>query len=268
VLRDGSLIYEQAGIPTSLSWQLADFDFAGNADFTVSTTTTFTFELIPYCAIGNNNTINSIWDIDEIEILSDCDIAPQGGILTGGPYNFCIDGLPDFVSGINVSGAVGINTSFIVTDSDGNVLGLPSTLSDLQGVDFEAAGPGTCIIWHVGYDVSTIGLGMGVNIFEDLYGCFDLSNPINVVRTECGSVIGVYPNPTSGRLMLDIKTQKFDLISYSITDNLGRVVKNQIFDNNLTRLLEIDLSDLPSGHYYLSSTVDGHRISKPIVITK
>ena len=102
----------------------------------------------------------------------------DGGTLTGGPYTFVVDGTPDFVSGINLSGATGSNTGYIVTDDNGNILGLPP----MPGVvDFDAAGVGVCYIYHVAYE-DIGGLVAGNNI-ANLTGCFDLSNFV-VVRRE------------------------------------------------------------------------------------
>ena len=43
-------------------------------------------------------------------------------------------------------------------------------------------GPGTCLIWHLRYEDGLEGLEMGMNA-NDLSGCYDLSNYIEVVRT-------------------------------------------------------------------------------------
>ena len=71
-----------------------------------------------------------------------CDV--NGGTLNGGPYNFTVDGTPDFVSGITLSGKRGSNSGWIVTDDRGNILGLPPTP---EVVDFDAAGVGVCYIY-------------------------------------------------------------------------------------------------------------------------
>ena len=102
----------------------------------------------------------------------------RSGSLTGGPYNFVVDGTPDFVSGINLSGNSGSNQAWIVTDDRGNILGLPP----MPGVvDFDAAGPGTCYIYSVSHETDFSGLRVGNNV-SDLSGCFDLSNFVVVNR--------------------------------------------------------------------------------------
>ena len=72
------------------------------------------------------------------------------GVITGGPFSFIVDGTPDMVSGItlNASTATGDNATFVITDDAGNILGLPPTLTAVEGVDFDGAGAGVCLITY------------------------------------------------------------------------------------------------------------------------
>ena len=109
-------------------------------------------------------------------------ILPDAGVLSGGPFVFCVDGQPDNVSGISTdANAVGSNSTFVITDDSGNILGLPPTLSDLEGVDFDGAGGGTCLIWYLRFEDGLEGAEVGLNA-NNLLGSFDLSNSIEVVR--------------------------------------------------------------------------------------
>lgn len=109
-------------------------------------------------------------------------IVPNAGTITGGPFTFIVDGTSDFVSGIATDpNAVGTNRSFVVTDDLGNILGLPPTNDALQGVDFDGAGVGTCLIWYLRFENGLQGLEVGMNA-NDLQGSFDLSNSITVNR--------------------------------------------------------------------------------------
>ncbi|MEM8895483.1 MAG: hypothetical protein AAGC88_12955, partial [Bacteroidota bacterium] len=109
---------------------------------------------------------------------------PNGGILSGGPFTFVVDGTPDMVSGVTLdeSELVGANTTFVITDDAGGILGLPGTISDLEGVDFDGAGEGICFIWHLSYEDGLTGLEVGANT-SGLEGSFDLSNSIQVTRS-------------------------------------------------------------------------------------
>ncbi|MEL7427170.1 MAG: hypothetical protein AAFN81_29525, partial [Bacteroidota bacterium] len=108
---------------------------------------------------------------------------PEGGTLEGGPFTFCVgDGEADMLEpgSITLSGNSGTNSAWVVTDDQGNILGLPPMPSV---VDFDGAGPGTCLIWHLSFEDGLVGAEVGLNA-NDLEGCFSLSNPISVFRNE------------------------------------------------------------------------------------
>ena len=104
----------------------------------------------------------------------------SGGIIEGGPFEFCVDGEADNVSGITLNGNTGMNNQWIITDDQGNILGLPPMPSV---VNFDDAGAGVCLIWHLSYDGMIEGLEAGMNA-NDLEGDFGLSNSITVIRNE------------------------------------------------------------------------------------
>ena len=108
---------------------------------------------------------------------------PEAGTITGGPFEFIVDETADFVTGIAVDNenASGVNSSWIITDETGKILGLPPTLEAVQGVDFDAAGAGTCLIWYLRYEEGLAGMEPGWT-FDEFNGCFDISNNIKVVR--------------------------------------------------------------------------------------
>jgi len=109
---------------------------------------------------------------------------PEGGTLSGGPFEFCAgDGEADFImpDELILTGASGVNTAWVVTDDELNILGLPASP---ENVNFDGAGFGTCLIWHLSFEDGLIGAEIGANA-SNLQGCFDLSNSIEVVRSSC-----------------------------------------------------------------------------------
>ena len=70
-------------------------------------------------------------------------------------------------------------TAWVITDTLLNILELPSG----PPFTFENSGSGVCQIWHLGFGTSLMGAEVGNNV-SDLEGCFDLSNPITVIKTE------------------------------------------------------------------------------------
>ncbi|MFS4491923.1 hypothetical protein ACKWCD_03435, partial [Maribacter sp. 2308TA10-17] len=72
-------------------------------------------------------------------------LAQEAGEIVGGPFEFCVDGSPDMVSGLSLTGdRAGSMSSWVITDDQGKILGLPPTLEAVEGVDFDGAGAGTC----------------------------------------------------------------------------------------------------------------------------
>lgn len=166
--------FDGAGVGVCLIWHLAFEDGLEGAE------------------VGQNaNNLKGNFDLSN-SITVNRNNGPVAGMLNGGPFNFCVDGTADNVSGVSVSGSpVGSNSSYIVTDDMGNILGLPPTLMALEGVDFDGAGAGKCLIWYIRYEDGLVGLETGKNA-NDLEGVFSLSNSIDVIRskTEAGTLNG------------------------------------------------------------------------------
>lgn len=101
-----------------------------------------------------------------------------GTISTTDPTEICAgDGVGDPIN-MTIEGAIGTNAGWVITDPDGNILGLPAG----SPFDLEGAGTGVCLIWHIRYEDGLQGAEVGKNA-NDLQGCFALSNPITVTRT-------------------------------------------------------------------------------------
>ena len=153
--------------------------------------------------------------------------------ISGGPFVICVDGNPQTVSGISLgSGSVGSGRSWVITDDQGTILGLPPTLDDVENVDFDAAGPGTCFIWYLRYEGEISGLEAGMNA-DNLQGNFDLSNSIEVSRNEVNAgvlsggpfefTVDGTPDFVSG-ITLDNSSSAGSNSSWVITDDLGNIL--------------------------------------------
>jgi hypothetical protein len=70
VLKNGTEIWRQEDIPTTSAWDLASFTFDGTG-FITDEPATYTFELLPYCLVGNGATV-AAWDIDEVSVQASC----------------------------------------------------------------------------------------------------------------------------------------------------------------------------------------------------
>ena len=110
----------------------------------------------------------------------DCDCVVDGGaISTEDNTDICAgDGVADPIN-VTLTNEVGTNSAWVITDVDGEILGLPEG----SPFDLDGAGEGVCLIWHLSFEDGIIGAEVGMNA-NDLEGCFSLSNPIEVVRTQ------------------------------------------------------------------------------------
>ncbi|MEM0931530.1 MAG: hypothetical protein AAGJ12_03620, partial [Bacteroidota bacterium] len=108
----------------------------------------------------------------------------HAGKIIGGPFIFKVDGTPDMVSGIVLDDSKlnGSIQGWVITDDNNNILGLPPTLEAVEGVDFDEAGVGVCLIWHITYEEGLQGLEAGNNLLSSLEGFYAVSNSIRVTR--------------------------------------------------------------------------------------
>jgi len=175
------LITDAAGV--IIAYDVAfPFDFEGAGDGTCLIWNISYYGSISGTDVGANAAdITGCFDLSNAITLIRNEVG--GGTLTGGPFEFCAgDGVADNIDAgaIALADNVGANGAWVVTDDQGNILGLPADYSD---VDFDGAGTGTCLVWYLSFEDGLTGAAVGNNA-SDLQGCYDLSNPIEVVRNE------------------------------------------------------------------------------------
>ena len=183
---DGQEIFFQDSIETSRSWNQLLFDFTDNESFTVSDTTVFHFELLPYCLVGNG-ALMTAWDIDELHISGGCNNLSAGLLKVIGLVNSCEDST-DKVLHFEAEDAFGPNMSFIITDDDGEIV----AIADGDSLDLASLPNGVFSVYHIVYDDTFQGVEIGNNI-EDFEGCFELSSEVTVTHNAlvAGTLIDV-----------------------------------------------------------------------------
>lgn len=126
------------------------------------------------------------------------------------------DGIADTIN-VVLSGAVGNNMIFLVTDTLGEIL----DTSSVGQFDFESAGGGVCLIWNLSYADGIENLEVG-NLASDLEGCFDLSNPVTIVRLGLmgGNLTSLDGSEFIQICLSDTLDDSFDVI---LTDTIGPV---------------------------------------------
>ncbi|MEM6321746.1 MAG: hypothetical protein AAF960_29065, partial [Bacteroidota bacterium] len=106
-----------------------------------------------------------------------------GGVIsTSDSTTICAgDNVADDIM-VALSGNMGDSSQWVVTDTALNILELPNG----NVFNFDGAGFGSCLIWHLSYEGTVGGLVVGQNA-ANLSGCFDLSNSILVIRRDCST---------------------------------------------------------------------------------
>ena len=164
-----------------------------------------------------------------------CGVA--GGEISGGPFSFCVgDGIDDNVSNVGLAENIGAGSQWVVTDDQGIILGLPPTP---DAVNFDGAGTGLCLIWHLSFDGELSGLEVGQSV-DNLDGCFAFSNAIEVNRLALeGGTITTADGLTE--LSICAGDGLSDAFNVALTGNSGPNSAWVITDP------ELNILDLPNG---------------------
>ena len=190
-----------------------------------------------------------------------CDV-DGGHIYTNDATTICAgDGEDDFIH-VAVDDAAGENSAWVITDNDGKILGLPTA----PPFNFEGAGAGVCLIWHLSFDGDISGAELGMNA-ADLEGCYELSNPIRVTRRTSGIACGRYnnnshriavavsPNPASSQIRLDItigEGANFRTSTIELLTSLGRrVYRRTVATYDGENTVNVEVANLQPGVYFV-----------------
>ena len=119
-------------------------------------------------------------------------------------------------AGANIQTLMDFNVLFD-RDAEGNILGLPPTIEALEGVDFDGAGVGTCLIWYLRFEDGLVGAEMGANA-NDLQGNFDLSNSITVEQLVFQISLPLTTTSAHGRFLC---VKYFTILLVSVRLNLS-----------------------------------------------
>ncbi len=197
--------FDEAGAGVCLIWYLRFEDGLQGAEMGMNAN-----DLVGSFSLSNSLTVTR-------------NMLPTAGVISGGPYEFAVDGTADFVTdlAIDATNATGSNRTWVITDEDLNILGLPPTLEAVEGVNFDEAGPGVCLIWYLRFEEGLQGAEVGMNAGE-LEGCFALSNSITVTRT-CSAKAGVI---SGGPYMFTANDGTADFATDLAIDTSGAAGKN------------------------------------------
>ena len=133
---------------------------------------------------------------------------------------------------------------------------------------------GTCCI---AASVTTSGSGKRHIISGNTGNCADSVTVFN----NCGSFhkrsninkgnfasFKIYPIPSNGNFSLDIDSEQAGMLSYTITDMMGRQVLNQTQQVNSNTTLNINMESVQAGQYLIKAQINGQVFVKKIVVVR
>jgi hypothetical protein len=83
ILLNGTEVFEQHDISTSLTWALQSYSFNDLPEFTINGPSTFRVELLPYCPVNNGAAV-SAWDLEDIRVFASCVPVENDGLTIDG----------------------------------------------------------------------------------------------------------------------------------------------------------------------------------------
>ena len=174
-----SVDFDPAGLGTCFVYGLS---FTGNLNISIGDNLLDPELLITdecFDLSSNSLTIIRIEEIDPCANVSGGTVELQEG---GTTTTIIVDGIADVIEFVS-DGATGGDFTYVVTDSDGNILGIPPGNS----VDFDPAGPGTCFVYGLSF-IGALNISVGDNLLEAglqiANDCFDLSSNRSVSYTH------------------------------------------------------------------------------------
>ncbi len=150
----------------------------------------------------------------------------------------------------------GLHTVFALDENGGNLI---------------ISGSNNRIIDSIKYVLQIPGKTFGR--YPNGYGNFTYMPPtfsaINLLGTTPTSDLLVYPNPASGNIYMELNNSD-DFVSYKLYSSTGQKVISGDFGHGKTGpvLMEIDISKLHTGLYFLVLETSDEFLSRKIVITK
>ena len=114
---------------------------------------------------------------------------------------------------IETAGQFGQAIQYFITDEFGVITETAQLV--MGSIDFDNALPGVCQIWAVASNGPLFGVNVGQNINNVSGPCFDISNPIRVVRNQVES--GVIDGPATQEICLN--DQPDQTIEFNVTGN-------------------------------------------------
>jgi hypothetical protein len=248
ITSDGKEVYLSEERATTLDWTFKVFDLEGVPGLTVSESTNFQIEILPYCLVGNG-AVSKAWDIDNLSISAGCTSLNAGTITTTSNTEFCSGDSGSLRVDLSVNGQFGDGFAWIALDANNNI----ARVSSVPAIEFLGLPSAQYFVHHLAFVGTLSGLVEGQPL-SSLQGCFDLSNPITVnirqvaggnLSTSTGSAsIDFCVNNSSSTFLVNLNSNIGTAVDFVLVSSTGMILSVYPTSN-------IDLSGIPSGNYNL-----------------
>jgi hypothetical protein len=237
-----------------------------------------------YTTAGASGSLLYNWIIEPEEAGT-----PDGtGLTTTVTWNDMFTGMASImVQGVNACGDGEMSAALEIMV---NPLPLVDLGDDMEvcaneAVLLDAGNPGATYLWSTGETTQTITVdttGVGIGIAEywvevtDNNGCLN-SDEISIEFKDCTGIseltdkwaVNVYPNPTNGVFDVQLQTIRKQPVNLAVINALGNVVYfTEQFMVNKNSSVNINLSHLNNGIYYLQIYGDGININQKVIVNK
>jgi len=292
ISKNGQVIYYEDEIPTNRSWGLKTFDFTNNPLFRTMGTATYFFEIAPYCPV-NNGSSESVWDIDEIQVLGGCcsSLTPltvqyewSNGATT--PY-IEVSPTSSTVYTVTVTDCNGcatsteypVSVSKMSVDLGGDkIINLGDSITLVPNV----IGQGICdednpianelkYLWITGEVTPTITVRPNTSTFYrvTVTDCFECTASRNiVVHVRMFRPINTYPNPASDVVHVVADSEMEPITSVRLLSINGNVVFGDVMNiiRHNEKYFTIEIPDNIANGIYILEFKHGDKIERQKLI--
>ena len=104
-------------------------------------------------------------------------------------------------------------------------------------------------------------------IFAD--GTFRYSPIRTIELSEKVKKYNIFPNPSSGKVYLDLLSYADQPAKLMLVNNLGQIILTQNYDALEKELIQLDIEDIPGGVYFIFIQIEGEKpIGEKLIISK
>src|SRR5690606_19006623 len=93
-------------------------------------------------------------------------------------------------------------------------------------------------------------------------------NPNGIRENSLETVVDLYPNPNTGRFVIDLKANSFNSLDIEIYNALGEKVMTVAQNVQGRQQFDVDLETMSHGVYFVRINTESEGISKRVVITR